>query len=65
MGHEREARDRLLQRCAECHRLEEQLLSLAYQQVCPTIRRKTKQHGARSKSASYEPLCISNQARRA
>jgi len=55
MEDERKAQDRALQRSYEGHRLEEQLCSLAYQQVWPAIRKKEKEaltkrhHGERSR----------------
>jgi hypothetical protein len=46
---ERKALDRALQRSYERHRLEEELWSLAYRQVWPTIRQKPKAKDAQTK----------------
>jgi hypothetical protein len=49
MGDERKAQDRALQRSYEGHRLEEQLWSLAYQEVWRTIRKRAKANDAKTK----------------
>jgi len=42
-----------VRRAFEVHRLEEQLWSLAFQQIRPVIRKKTKASGVDSKTRSY------------
>jgi hypothetical protein len=54
MGDERKAQDRALQRSYEGHRLEEQLWSLAYQEVWRTIRKQPKANGAHSERRRCE-----------
>ena len=51
MADERKAKDRPVHRCCECHRLEEQIWSLAYEQVWAVIRKKTKASGAGNSTA--------------
>jgi hypothetical protein len=66
MADDRKIRDHPVQRSFECHRLEEQLWSLAYQQLRPVIRRKTRASGAKTKQRFYGQSPISPQkARRA
>jgi hypothetical protein len=66
MADDRKTRDRPLQRSFERHRVEEQLWSLAYQQVWPVIRKKPKASGAKTKHRLYEPSRATPQkARRA
>lgn len=36
------SRDRALQRCYECHRLEEQLWAMAYEQLWPLVCRRAR-----------------------
>jgi hypothetical protein len=45
MADDRRTRDRRVQRSCECHRLEDQLWSLAYQQLWPVIRKQPKAKG--------------------
>jgi hypothetical protein len=55
-----------VQRAFECHRLEEELWSLAYQQLEPVIRRKTPASGAKTKQRNYGQSRMSpKKARRA
>jgi hypothetical protein len=54
MGDERKAQDRALQRSYESHRLEEQLWSLAYQEVWRTIRKRPKANDAKTKRRRCE-----------
>ena len=54
MADDRKTHDRVVRRSFECHRLEEQLWSLAYQQVLAMIRQKTKANGVQSKQPYYE-----------
>ena len=54
MADDRKAQDRPVQRSYECHRLEEQLWSLAYEQVLPVIHRKPKASGAQNNQHPYE-----------
>jgi hypothetical protein len=48
MADDRKTRDRPVQRWSERQRLEEQLWSLAYEQVWPVIRKKPKAGGAKA-----------------
>lgn len=48
MADGQQAQDRPVHRCYQRHRLEEQLWSLAYQQVWPVIRGKPKASGAQT-----------------
>jgi hypothetical protein len=43
-----------VQRCYERHRMEEQLWSLAYQQVWPVIRKKPRASGAQTNQRRFE-----------
>ncbi len=54
MADDRKTHDRPVHRCYECHRLEEQLWSLAYEQLWPVIRRKPKANGAPTNQHVYE-----------
>jgi hypothetical protein len=66
MADDRKTRDRPLQRSFERQRLEEQLWSLAYQQVWPVIRKKPKASGSKTKHGLYEPShSTAQKARRA
>lgn len=66
MADDRKTQDRFLYRCYECHRLEEQLWSLAYEQVWPVIRGKPKTIGATTNQLAYErPQTSPQQARSA
>jgi hypothetical protein len=66
MADDRKARDRALHRSTECHRLEEQLWSLAYEQVLPVIHRTPKTSGAQNNQHHYQQSrTISKMARRA
>ena len=57
MADDRKTQDRPVQRRYECHRLEEQLWSLAFQQVWPVIRKKPKASGAPSNQHDDERWC--------
>ena len=66
MGDERKAQDRALQRSYESHRLEDQLWSLAYQEVWRTVRKKPKANGTHTERRRGErPRLIPEIARRA
>jgi hypothetical protein len=66
MADDRKTPDRPVQRCFEGHRLEEQLWSLAYQQLWPVIRRKRTADAAKSKQRHGQNSgATPNQARRA
>jgi len=66
MADDGRTRDRPVRRSFECHRLEEQLWSMAYQQICPVIRQRTKASGTNSKSRYDKPTRrAAKQARRA
>jgi hypothetical protein len=54
MGDKRKAQDRVLQRSYESHRLEEQLWSLAYQEVWRTFRKKPKANDAKTRRRHCE-----------
>jgi hypothetical protein len=54
MAGERKAQERVLRRSFERHRLEEQLLSLAYQEVWPRIRNRPKANAAQSNQLRRE-----------
>lgn len=56
MADDRKTQDRPVHRGYECHRLEEQLWFLAYEQVWPVIRRNPKANGAPTNQRVYEPL---------
>ena len=56
MAGERKAQDRALQRSFECHRLEEQMWSLAYQEVWPVIRQKPKAERRQTKQRSWQAI---------
>ena len=43
MEDNRKRRDRPLQRCCQCHRLEEQLWTAAYEEIWPVVRRRLAQ----------------------
>ena len=42
--------ERPLRRICECHRLEDQLLALAYQEIWPVLRKQISTKGATKKS---------------
>jgi hypothetical protein len=66
MADDRKTRDRPVQRSFECHRLQEQLWSMAYQRLLPVIRRKTQASGAKTKQRRYGQSRVSpKKARRA
>jgi hypothetical protein len=50
MADDRKTLERPLQRTFECHRLQEQLWSLAYQRLWPLIRRKIPARGAKTQT---------------
>jgi len=64
MADERKRRDRLVQRGFECHRLEDELWSLAYEQILPVIRKRAG--GVKKQKRHYEKTRINDEkARRA
>jgi hypothetical protein len=66
MADDRKTPDRPVQRCFEGQRLEEQLWSLAYQELWPVIRKKTTANGAKRQQRDGQNSCATpNQARRA
>jgi hypothetical protein len=66
MADDRKMRERPVQRAFECHRLEEQLWSMAYQQLRPVIRRKIQASDGKTKQRHYGQSRISpKKARRA
>ena len=42
--------EQFVRRACECHRLEEQLLALAYQEIWPVLRKQSSAKGATTKS---------------
>ena len=52
----RKTPQRPVRRSSECHRLEDQLWSLAYQVLWPVIRKKTKATHATKKQPSHERI---------
>lgn len=66
MADDRKTQDRLVLRSFERHRLEEQLLSLAFHHVWSVIRKMPKASGANTKHRSGKPSrSTAQQARRA
>lgn len=64
MADDRKRRDRPVLRVFQCHRLEEQLWSLAYQHLLPVIRKRAA--GAKHQQRLYEKKRIATpKARRA
>lgn len=57
MADDRKSQDRPVKRSFECHRLQDQLWSLAYQHVLPVIRRKLQASGAINNQHRYEAPC--------
>jgi hypothetical protein len=47
MADDRKTQDRPVQRAFECHRLEQQLCSLAYEELWPVIRKRTRAAGSK------------------
>ena len=55
MVDDQKAYDRPVQRMSECHRFQEQLWSLAYHELWPVKRQRTKASGAKTKRHGSDP----------
>ena len=59
-------KQRLVRRCFEAHRLEEELLALAYEQIWPQLRRVVPRRRGAAEGPSLTPTArTANVARRA
>lgn len=60
-----ESEDRRLKRCYQCNRLEDQLWAMAYEHVCPVVRRAWGQQQGELNLFGRETSSVSGLARRA